>query len=106
MATELDPVIGNWYRDVESKQLFEIISFDISDGAIDIQYFDSELSSIELEAWYDMTLELAAEPEDWSGPFDDLVTDDYGDTDVPANPKVWGNAIDSADTDQIFESLD
>jgi hypothetical protein len=49
---------------------------------------------LDVDSWYEMDLELAAEPEDWSGPYDDLEADDFGDTDEPKHPETWGSPLE------------
>lgn len=103
MATELDPVVGNWYRDQESDRRFEVVALDEDDGTIEIQYFESELEGLDIDAWYEMDLELAAEPEDWSGPYDDLEKDDFGDTEDVTHPESWTSPMDEFEGESEYE---
>jgi len=103
MATELDPVVGNWYRDQESERTFEVVALDEDDGTVEIQYFESEVEGIDIDTWYEMELEIAAEPEDWSGPYDDLEKDDFGDTDGVMHPESWGSPADEFEGETEFE---
>lgn len=103
MATEMDPVVGTWYRDVESGRLFEVVAIDEDDGTVELQYFESEVEEVDIDAWYEMPLEAAAEPEDWSGPFDDLISDDFGDTEEPMHPEHWGSPLDDVEGEVGYE---
>jgi len=103
MATELDPRIENWYRDTENGRVFEVVAIDEDDGTIEIQYFESEVEEIDVDNWYEMNLESIAAPEDWSGPFDDLVSDDFGDTEEPRVPEQWGSPLDDLDGETSYE---
>lgn len=94
MATEIDPVVGNWYRDQEADRTFEVVAIDEDEGTVAIQYFEAEVEELDIDSWYDQDLELAAEPEDWSGPYDDLEADDFGDTDEPKHPETWGSPLE------------
>jgi hypothetical protein len=76
MPTENDPIVDNWYSHLDKGQLFTVI--DVSEDSVDIQYFDGDLEEMSLSAWYDMNIELSAEPENWSGAMDIAETDDYG----------------------------
>ena len=96
METELDPILGNWYRNMESGRLFEIVAID--GDSIEIQYFESEVEEIDIDNWYEQPLEMAAEPEDWSGPFDDLVADDFGDSGEGTQPMKWNNPTDEIES--------
>lgn len=70
MNTELDPVVGNWYRNAEKDQLFRVVSFQEEEELVEIQNLDGEIEEIDASAWFDMELEIAEAPEDWSEPLD------------------------------------
>lgn len=64
------PMIGEWFMDQSSGQLFEIVALDDHSGTIEIQYVDGELSNFDLETWSTLLIEPAAAPEDWSAPYE------------------------------------
>ena len=74
MATELDPVVGNWYLDSDNDTTFEVVAIDEDEGTVEIQMYEGEVEEIDIDDWYEMNLEEAAEPDDWTGAYDD--TDD------------------------------
>lgn len=76
--SDVDPIIGNWYRNQETGNDFEVVALDEDAQTIEIQYFDGELEELDLDAWYELAIESIEEPEDWSGPFDELESDDLG----------------------------
>lgn len=76
--SDVDPIIGNWYRNEETGNDFEVVALDDDAQTIEIQYFDGELEELDLDAWYELPLEAIEPPEDWSGPFDEMETDDLG----------------------------
>lgn len=86
MATEADPIIGNWYRDSETGDEFEVTALDEETAAVEVQYFDGSIEELELDAWYTLSLEPIEAPEDWTGPLDDVEQDDlgYSETDIGA----------------------
>lgn len=79
MSTDIEPIIGNWYRG-EDDSSFEVIAID--DETIEIQYFDGGIEEIDMASWSELAVEEIEPPEDWSGPFDDLEKDDLGYTDM------------------------
>lgn len=81
MATETDPIVNNWYRHLDKGQRFQVVAVDGDDGPVDIQYFDGTVEELERNAWYDLDVETAEEPENWTGSFDIGETDDLG-TDI------------------------
>ena len=86
--SDVDPIIGNWYRNQETGNDFEVVALDEDAQTFEIQYFDGEVEELDLDAWYEQPIEGIEAPEDWSGPFDELEADDLGyedDEDVDAD---------------------
>ena len=79
------PQVGDWYRDTEKDETFQVVSVDTDAGTIEVQSFDGELDSIEAEDWKDLPLVTAAEPEDWTGALDDVEEDDVTEDDSPSD---------------------
>ena len=75
---DADPIIGTWYRELNRDHRFEVVALDDKDGAVEIQDFDGNLDTIDLEAWYELSIEPIEAPEDWTGPIDDIERDDLG----------------------------
>jgi hypothetical protein len=86
MATEVDPIVGNWYTHKVKGQRFEVVAFDEENGLVETQHFDGDLEEITLDAWYDADIDIAEAPENWSGAMDIGTKDDFGtevtDTDI------------------------
>jgi hypothetical protein len=78
MTTEFDPIAENWYRHLDKGQTFRVVDVDTEGGVVEIQYFDGDLEELDLETWYAQEIELAAPPENWSGPLDVAEPDDLG----------------------------
>ncbi len=76
--SDVDPIIGNWYRNEETGNDFEVVALDEDAQTVEIQYFDGELEDLDLDAWYELPLEIIEAPEDWSGPYDEIEPDDLG----------------------------
>ena len=70
-----EPVIGQWYEDIQ-KRRFEVVAVD--EDAIEIQYYDGDVEEVDLESWYLMNIVPAAEPNDATGPYDDLGMEEFG----------------------------
>ena len=96
MASPLEPVIGNWYRSSEGST-FEVVAINEYDQTIDMQHFEGEIEEIDNDTWGDMTLMAISPPEDWSGPYDDLVSDDFGDVETAKKPENWGGFLNDLD---------
>ena len=78
MANEIDPVVDNWYLNLDKGQRFQVTDFDEVEGTVVVQHFDGDLEEIELGNWQEMNIIPAEEPENWSGPMDLDEVDDYG----------------------------
>ena len=70
MLRRLKPEIGQWYENQEDDTLFEVVSIDEDDNSIGIQFYDGEITLLELETFARMSLLLVEQPEDWSAPFE------------------------------------
>jgi hypothetical protein len=79
---DLDPIVGNWYQNLDNQSEFEVVAFDEDAQTVEIQYFDGEVEELDLDSWYEMALEPIEPPEDWSGPFDEINPDELGYSDV------------------------
>jgi hypothetical protein len=75
------PQVGDWYRRLDKGEPFQVISVDDESGSIEIQSFDGELDSIDVEEWSQLALAPAPPPEDWSGALDDVEPDDVTEDD-------------------------
>lgn len=89
MKNELEPIVGSWYRHVDKGQMFRVVAVDEDAETIEIQHYDGDVEEIDFYAWPDLELELAEEPEDWTGPVDDVETDDLGYTETDMSEEDW-----------------
>lgn len=93
MKNELIPRIEQWYAHRDKGEMFRVVAVDAASGAVEIQNFDGDVAEIERDAWRDMDIEAAEAPEDWTGPYDDVESDDLGDTGTA--PKDWRASLES-----------
>lgn len=98
MAEHVEPRIGDWYKTIDGAS-FEILDIDMEESTIEIQYFDGSLEELEMESWNLMDIVPREPPEDWSGPFDDLVKDDFGDNGDAMHPTAWSGPLDAIEGD-------
>jgi hypothetical protein len=99
MLNRLEPAVGQWYRN-EQGAVFEVVAFEKEAGVIEIQHFDGAVEELDIDSWYSQMLKACAEPEDWSGPFDDLLADDFGDTETSRHHDEWNNPLDTLDWEE------
>ena len=77
MSRDFDPVAGQWYEDLDREEVFKVASVDPDEMLVRIQWLDGEYEDLDLEAWNELDLEQAEEPEGWV----DEGTDDEEDED-------------------------
>lgn len=114
MSYDMDPIAGNWYQHVEKGLDFEVIAVDEETASVEIQYVDGTLDEISLDDWYEIDLEPAEPPEDWTGPLDAEDVEDVdaaegsvgeADWDEPEAPRPRGRRLGRQD-DLPPEELD
>lgn len=78
MTTITDPVIDQWYKDVENNMTFKVVAIEESDASIEVQYLNGDIGEYDLDSWYNSTFDFIEDPEDWSAPFDDIEPEERG----------------------------
>jgi hypothetical protein len=59
MATEADPVQGNWYLNRDDGQRFCVVGLDDEEDSVEIQLTDGNLDEIPRSRWYDLNIDPA-----------------------------------------------
>jgi hypothetical protein len=95
--------------------MFQVVGRDEISHTIEIQSFDGELDEIDTATWATLPLERVEPPEDWTGPMDDVETDDlgYSETDMapsdftqPLEPvRVQGESWEDAEPEEERDPL-
>jgi len=92
MSINHQVIVGDWFRYTGGKT-FKVVAIDEADETFEIQYFDGDVAEMESDEWNQLELEPIDAPEDWSGPYDNLVSDDFGDTDSVIHPESWDGPL-------------
>ena len=79
MSRDFDPVPGQWYEDLDREEVFKVVSLDPDDMLVRIQWLDGEFEDLDLEAWNELDLEQAEEPEGWVDEEEELDDEDEDD---------------------------
>ena len=66
MAREYEPVVGQWYENVDENESFRVLSVDEDAELIEIEYLDGDVEEIDLETWRELDLDKTDEPEGWA----------------------------------------
>lgn len=92
MATDLDPIVGNWYQDLSADADFEVVAVDEDTGLVELRYFDGTREEIDLDDWYKMDINAAEPGDDWEEGDDDDQTAEFEEGD--ADEESWDDADD------------
>ena len=88
----LGPKVGEWYKDIQTGDEFEVVAWDPEKLLVEIQHIDGEVNEYDLDSWRELLLVAIEEPEDWRNPFE-LDDDDYLDPDLPFHPEDWSGPL-------------
>jgi hypothetical protein len=95
MASDLEPIIGHWYRYAGKGELFRVVAVDEQRNLLEIQHFDGDVEELERSGWADLDVEAAEPPEDWTGPVDDVETDDLGYSETDMRDSDWRESLEN-----------
>jgi len=87
------PEIGQWYLHQDKGEMFRVTGIDPGTRTIEIQNFDGDVDEIDAETWSVLPLERTAEPEDWTGPLDDVEVDDLGYSETDMEAADWAEPL-------------
>jgi hypothetical protein len=104
VSRDYDPEAGQWYEDLDSEEIFKVLSVDPDEELVRIQWVDREIQDIDLDVWNEMDLELAEGPEGWADDEDDDEDDeDEDDEDLDEDEDDWD---DDDDEDEDYDDED
>ena len=88
------PEIGSWYRDIENC-LFEVVALDESEGAIEVQYADGDVTEYDQESWGLLCVNLIPDPGVGIGYYEEVLDENI----LPEQmkPISWDNVISDVD---------
>ena len=95
------PIVGQWFQETESGQVFEIVAYDRDEATVQVQYLDGEIADFDLDSWVQLELSRAAEPEDWRSAFE-LDDETAADPDAAFHPLQWGSPLSRIEPDTIL----
>ena len=90
----LAPLVGEWYRDLQTGAIFEVVAWDTQTLLVETQYLDGEISEYDIESWRQLVLAKCEPPEDWRAPFE-LDGEDVHDPDLPFHPEDWSGPLNA-----------
>jgi len=109
-------MVGEWYLRRDLGEMFQVTGYDERSSTIEIQNFDGSLDEIEEETWRELALRPAEPPKDWTGPLDNVETDDADDSVQPSegyeliginvDPGYWPDLEDEEELDSVSELVE
>jgi hypothetical protein len=102
VSRDFDPNPGQWYEDLDREEVFKVVSVDPDEMLVRIQWLDGEYEDLDLEAWNELDLELADEPEGWVDDDEELGDEEEGDLD----DEDWEDEEDEDEDDWDDEDED
>ena len=102
MSRDFDPEAGQWYEDLDREDVFKVVSVDPDEIMVRIQWLDGEYEDLDLDAWNELDLELAEEPEGWVDDDEDDEEDeddDWDEEDEEEDADDWDDEDDDYDDD-------
>ncbi len=67
MAREFEPVVGQWYENIDENESFRVLSVDEDAELIEIEYLDGDIEELDVDTWAEFDLDKIEQPEGWSG---------------------------------------
>jgi hypothetical protein len=103
VSRDYDPEPGQWYEDLDREDTFKVLSVDPDEVMVRIQWLDGEVEDMDVDAWNELDLELAAEPEGW---VDEADGEDDEDEEDEEDLEDWDEEEDDDDWDDDDEDYD
>lgn len=99
MRQKLEPLPGEWYRDVLEDRRIAVLTVDDKSDSIDIQYADGDVRELDRSGWNDLVLQMSSAPQNEYGA--DGEADDNGSYAKLGNEGDWSQDIDSLLDDEL-----
>lgn len=99
MAREFEPVVGQWYENIDENESFRVLSVDEDAELIEIEYLDGDIEEIDVDTWAEFDLDKIDQPEGWSGA-------EIGDDDEDDDEDEDDDWDDDEDEDDDEDDLD
>jgi hypothetical protein len=98
VAREYEPVVGQWYENIDENESFRVLSMDEDAELVEIEYLDGDIEEIDLETWHELDLEKIDEPEGWAGSAEEEEEEEEEEEDEDLD-ETWDDDEDEDDED-------
>ncbi|MGA2860176.1 MAG: DUF6763 family protein [Steroidobacteraceae bacterium] len=104
MAREYEPVVGQWYENIDENESFRVLSMDEDAELVEIEYLDGDIEEIDLETWHEFDLEKIDEPEGWAGSAEDEEEEEEEEEEDDDLDETWDDDEDDEDDEDWDEN--
>jgi hypothetical protein len=104
VAREFEPVVGQWYENIDENESFRVLSVDEDAELIELEYVDGDIEEIDVDTWAEFDLDKIEQPEGWSGAPVGAKDDD--DDDEEDEDDDWDEDEDDDDEDDDLDEDD
>ncbi len=94
---ELDPIVGQWYLDLEQDDRFKVLSLDERGDEVEVEYEDGEIRTLSFDEWYDLDLDVLSADLD---PVESDVEEPQTDFIRPTRSRRYREEDDEEDDDE------
>ena len=99
----LKPIIDQWYRHLDKGQRFFVTAVDEDANTVEIQHFDGDIEEYDWNEWFGLKIETIEQPEDWTGPVDDIERDDLGYSETDMTEEDWAEPLKEPVAEEVEE---
>jgi hypothetical protein len=101
VAREYEPVVGQWYENIDENESFRVLSVDEDAELVELEYLDGDIEEVDLETWHELDLDKIDEPEGWAGNDDDDDEDEEEEEEEEEDEldETWDDDDDEDDED-------
>jgi hypothetical protein len=100
---ELDPIIGQWYLDLEQDERFKVLALDERGDEVEVEFEDGEIRTLSFDEWYDLDLDVFQEEGD---EVHDDVVEPGNDFSLPTRSRRYREEEDDEDQDEEDDDED
>lgn len=86
-----NPEVGLWYRDIDNR-LFEVVALE-DDDAIEVQYYDGDITEYDRESWDLLCVNLVSEPGVSLGLYEESFDEDENISSEKLKLISWDNVV-------------
>jgi hypothetical protein len=105
VARDFDPVPGQWYKDLDAAEVFQVLTVNPDEEILEVQYENGDIEELDLDTWHELDLDQTEQPEGWAGSEDEEEEEDLEEEDEDDDEDDWDDDEDE-DWDEDDDEYD